>query len=92
MNSSPTSPSSSDEHVFERDQPGRAAEFVDDERLVRAALAQVTQHPVDGDALVHARDRPDDAFERVALPAPLTSQRTRSLVCSMPTMLSIESR
>ena len=33
------------QHVFERQQPGRAAEFVDDERLVRAALAQVRAAP-----------------------------------------------
>ena len=42
------------QHVFERDQPGRAAELIDDERLVRAPLAQVAQHAVGGHALVHA--------------------------------------
>ena len=54
LNSSPTSPSSSRQHVLERQQARRAAELVDDERLVRAPLAQLAQDAIGGDALVHA--------------------------------------
>ena len=80
------------QHVFEREQAGRAAELVHDERLMRSPLAQVAQHAVGGDAFVHARDRPDQRAQPWRSLPSLTSQRTRSFVCSRPTMLSIESR
>ena len=56
------------QHVLERDHPGRAAELVDHQRLVRAPLAIVAQHAVRGHALVHGRDRADQLGER-RLPA-----------------------
>ena len=52
------------QHVLERQQSGGAAELVDDERLVRAALAQLAQHAVRGHALVDAGDRPQQAGQR----------------------------
>ena len=71
------------EHVLERQQSGGAAELVDDERLMRSALAQVAQDAVGGHALVDAGDRPDQARPASSpVPSSLTSQRTRSLVCS----------
>ena len=77
------------QHVLQRQQPRGAAELVDDQRLMRAPLAKVAQHPVGGHALVHASESAGSG-RRASRPAcRSTNQRTRSLVCRMPTMLSM---
>ena len=52
------------EHVFECEQAGSPAEFVHDERLMRPAFAQLAQDSIDGDAFVHAGDRPQETVQR----------------------------
>ena len=52
------------EHVLEGQQSGGPAELVDDQRLMRAPLAQMAQHAVGGDALVNAGDRPHHGGQR----------------------------
>ena len=80
------------QHVFEREQSGGAAELVDDQRLMRAALAKLAQDAIGGHALVHAGDRRESGRPASSSVPSLTNQRTRSFVCRMPTMLSSESR
>ena len=90
LNSSPTWPSNSVKHVGQREKSRRAAGLVDDQRLMRAALAKSLQDPIGGDALVHGWDRANQFGER-APGRPSTNQRTRSFVRRMPTMLSMAS-
>ena len=52
------------EHVLERQQTGGAAEFVDDQRLVRSPFPQQPQHAVSGHAFVHAGDRTHQVRQR----------------------------
>src|SRR5262245_30672888 len=52
-------------HVLERDQAGRAAELIDDERLMSASLPEISQDTIGRDALGYARDWPDDALQGV---------------------------
>ena len=71
-------------------QSRRAAELVDDERLMRSPLAQFAQHAIGRDAFVHGRDGANQSRDR-GVRSVRTNQRTRSFVCSTPTMLSSES-
>ena len=56
-------------HVLQGDESGGTAEFVHDERLMRAPLAKLAKHAVGRDALVDAHDRPDQCGQRRLAPA-----------------------
>ena len=92
LNSSPTLPSSSDSTSSSVSRPAGSAEFVHDERLMRPPFAQLTQNAIDRDAFVHAGDRAEEAAQAQHGCSPVTRQRTRSFVCSMPITLSIDPR
>ena len=77
------------DQVLDRDQPGRAAVLVDDDRDVHAALLHLVQQLVDLLGLGHVRRLARQRLDAAPIWLPSRRNFSRSLAYTTPVMLSI---